>query len=59
MELSREMAGQLYQEHEGKEFYDSLLDHMTRLAINNKLTLDIGRSDIHVLTVRGIPLVLQ
>lgn len=29
VELSREMAGQLYQEHEGKEFYDSLLDHMT------------------------------
>lgn len=30
IELSREMASQLYQEHEGKEFYESLLDHMTR-----------------------------
>ncbi len=29
IELDRELAEQLYKEHEGKEFFDSLLEHMT------------------------------
>ena len=30
IELDRDLAEQLYKEHEGKEFFDSLLEHMTR-----------------------------
>ena len=28
--LTKELAAQFYHEHEGKEFYDGLTDHMAR-----------------------------
>ena len=28
--LTKDLAAQFYQEHEGKDFYDGLTDHMSR-----------------------------
>ena len=30
MDLPKDLACQLYKEHEGKDFYDNLVDYMTR-----------------------------
>ena len=30
VELNKELASKLYMEHEGKEFYENLIDHMSR-----------------------------